>query len=124
MLLAQEIVRNVWPFVELGQLRPLLDRARKGIEFFGISERAQQHWNEVKRNAGLQRFAAFCRLMGELAECTDYRLLSSVQMQSLDDDAQLDQINTIVQRIMADVAQLRVPLLAELGVGENWEKAH
>jgi len=25
---------------------------------------------------------------------------------------------------MAAVAQLRVPLLAEIGIGENWEKAH
>ena len=26
--------------------------------------------------------------------------------------------------VMAGVAQLAVPLLAEVGVGENWEKAH
>ena len=29
-----------------------------------------------------------------------------------------------IPRLMAAVAQLRVPLLAEIGVGENWEKAH
>ena len=29
-----------------------------------------------------------------------------------------------VPRIMAEVAQLRVPLLAEVGVGPNWEQAH
>jgi DNA polymerase-1 len=29
-----------------------------------------------------------------------------------------------VPRLMASVAQLRVPLLAEIGVGPNWEKAH
>jgi len=29
-----------------------------------------------------------------------------------------------VPRIMAEVAQLRVPLLAEVGVGPNWERAH
>jgi DNA polymerase I len=29
-----------------------------------------------------------------------------------------------VPRLMAGVAQLRVPLLAELGVGSNWDKAH
>ena len=29
-----------------------------------------------------------------------------------------------IQRIMASVADLKVPLLAEIGVGENWEKAH
>ena len=29
-----------------------------------------------------------------------------------------------IPRLMAGVAQLRVPMLAEIGVGENWEKAH
>ena len=29
-----------------------------------------------------------------------------------------------IPRIMASVADLKVPLLAEIGVGENWEKAH
>ena len=29
-----------------------------------------------------------------------------------------------IPRLMAGVAQLRVPLLAEMGVGPNWEKAH
>ena len=29
-----------------------------------------------------------------------------------------------IPRLMASVAQLKVPLLAEIGVGPNWEKAH
>ncbi|AEG92372.1 DNA polymerase I [Ramlibacter tataouinensis] len=29
-----------------------------------------------------------------------------------------------IPRLMAGVAELRVPLLAEIGLGENWEKAH
>ena len=29
-----------------------------------------------------------------------------------------------IPRLMAGVAELRVPLLAEIGVGPNWEKAH
>ena len=29
-----------------------------------------------------------------------------------------------IPRLMAGVAELKVPLLAEMGVGENWEKAH
>jgi DNA polymerase-1 len=29
-----------------------------------------------------------------------------------------------IPRLMAGVAQLRVPLLAEVGVGANWEQAH
>jgi DNA polymerase-1 len=33
-------------------------------------------------------------------------------------------VRTEVPRLMAEVAQLKVPLLAEVGVGPNWEKAH
>jgi len=37
---------------------------------------------------------------------------------------EVDWVRAEVPRLMAGVAQLRVPLLAEIGVGENWEKAH
>lgn len=37
---------------------------------------------------------------------------------------EVDWLRATVPPLMAGVAQLRVPLLAELGVGENWEKAH
>ena len=58
---------------------PLLERARNGIEFFGLSERARTHFERIKSSRGLQRFAAFCEFLGDLARCTDYQLLSSVQ---------------------------------------------
>ncbi|UDF37677.1 UNVERIFIED_ORG: DNA polymerase I [Shinella sp. XGS7] len=38
--------------------------------------------------------------------------------------AELDWIKTEVPRLMAGVAQLKVPLLAEVGVGANWDEAH
>jgi len=37
---------------------------------------------------------------------------------------ELDWIKTEVPRHMAGVAQLKVPLLAEVGVGANWDEAH
>jgi DNA polymerase I len=37
---------------------------------------------------------------------------------------QVDWLYKEIPRIMAGVAQLKVPLLAEVGVGENWDKAH
>jgi DNA polymerase-1 len=33
-------------------------------------------------------------------------------------------VRTEIPRLMAGVAQLKAPLLAEIGLGENWEKAH
>ncbi|HEX2010413.1 MAG TPA: DNA polymerase I, partial [Roseateles sp.] len=39
-------------------------------------------------------------------------------------EAELDWIKAEVPRLMAGVAELRVPLLAEVGVGANWDEAH
>jgi DNA polymerase-1 len=38
--------------------------------------------------------------------------------------AELDWAREAIPRLMAGVAQLRVPLLAEVGIGPNWEQAH
>jgi DNA polymerase I len=38
--------------------------------------------------------------------------------------SEVDWLKTEVPRLMAGVAQLQVPLLAEVGVGANWEQAH
>ena len=38
--------------------------------------------------------------------------------------SEADWVRVEIPRIMASVAQLRVPLLAEIGVGDSWEKAH
>lgn len=106
---------------ELAEVMPLLERARHGIEFFGLSERAHAHWLAVKRGRGMQRLAAFYDFLADLARCTDYRLLSNVQMQGEDDDTELEQINAIVDRIAGDLAK---PLsagdvAAELGMSES-----
>ena len=37
---------------------------------------------------------------------------------------ELDWVRTEIPRLMAGVAELTVPLLAEVGVGPNWDKAH
>ena len=58
------------------------------------------------------------------------RLQSRIIMQVHDElvfevpQAEIDWVRTEVPRLMAGVAQLRVPLLAEVGVGPNWDKAH
>ncbi len=39
-------------------------------------------------------------------------------------EAEVDWLRTEIPRLMAGVAELQVPLLAEVGVGANWEAAH
>lgn len=106
---------------ELGELLPLLERARHGVEFFGFAQIGEEHWRRVKATKGMRRLAAFTNLMADLARWTDYRLLSSVQMQGADNDAELDQINVVVSRITEHVAQSQTAadFAAELGMSES-----
>jgi AraC-like DNA-binding protein len=106
---------------EMTEVMALLDRARHGVEFFGLGERAVLHWHSVKATRGIQRLAAFCAYLGDLARCTDFRLLSSVRMQGEDDDAETDQVNVLVNRITRDLAQplSASELAAELGMSES-----
>ena len=39
-------------------------------------------------------------------------------------EAEVDWLKAEIPRLMAGVAQLKVPLLVEVGLGPNWEKAH
>jgi DNA polymerase-1 len=39
-------------------------------------------------------------------------------------DGELDWVRSEVPNLMAGVAELAVPLLAEVGVGANWDQAH
>jgi AraC-like DNA-binding protein len=105
---------------ELAEVVALLDRACHGIEFFGLSERALEHWHRVKTAHGIERLTAFCAYLADLARCTDYRLLSSVRMRS-DDNGDSDQINAIVDRLTRDVAQplSAATLAGELGMSES-----
>ena len=106
---------------ELREMLPMLDRARHGIEFFGLDERGVSHWRRVKARQGLGRLAAFCEFMRDLVQCTDYRMLSSAQMQSVDSDVEMDQINAIVHRITDKLTEplSAADLASELGMSES-----
>ena len=58
---------------ELATVLPMLERARHGIEFFGLSDSAAQQFRRIKAARGLERFAAFCELLAALARCTTTR---------------------------------------------------
>jgi DNA polymerase I len=94
------------------------------------------------RRAGAERAAINAPMQGTAA---DLIKLSMVAVQKAIDDQQrqtkvimqvhdelvfevpeseVEWVRTEVPRLMADVAQLKVPLLAEVGVGLNWDEAH
>jgi DNA polymerase-1 len=95
-----------------------------------------------QRRAGAERAAINAPMQGTAA---DLIKLSMVQVQQVLDaeqrgtrmimqvhdelvfevpEAEVDWLKTEIPRLMAGVADLKVPLLAEIGVGLNWDKAH
>ncbi|WP_298835346.1 AraC family transcriptional regulator [uncultured Piscinibacter sp.] len=90
---------------ELAEALPLLERARHGVEFFGLSAKAREHIERVREAHGLQRLAEFAALLDQLVRCSDYRLLSTVQLQSFDDDAGLARISGIVDFLTEHYAE-------------------
>ncbi len=84
---------------ELAECLPLLERARHGVEFFGLSDLAMRSLEAIRVSRGLHRFAEFLKLMEHLSDCKDYRLLSSTPLQSLEDDASAQKISSIVDYI-------------------------
>lgn len=90
---------------ELNTILPLLERAKNGIEFHGISDKVAVYLDQIKGSVGSKRLAIFIDLMTELAQHDNYRLLSSVQLQSQDNQRQLDQINHVVEFITSNYQQ-------------------
>jgi len=79
---------------ELSDILQLLERSTYGIEFFGLGQEAEQFFLKIRESTGIQRFSDFLQFIGVLARSTNYRLLSSVKMQSFD-----DKINTVLNDI-------------------------
>jgi AraC-like DNA-binding protein len=100
---------------ELQEAVRMLERARYGIEFFGMAASAQAHWHRVKGARGLKRFSLFCDFLADLALCTDYRLLSGMQT---DGDHGIEAIDDVVTRIANDPAKdlSAADIAAELGM--------
>lgn len=64
---------------------PMLDRAKFGIEFFGISALAEQRFEEIRGSQGLKRLSSFLAYLAELAQEKDFRLLSASSVQGMAD---------------------------------------
>lgn len=84
---------------ELRSLFPLLERARHGVEFIGISEQAGVRMASIKASSGIRRFTEFLRLLDDLSQHEHYNLLSSTRLQSFEDDDSMRQISEVVDYI-------------------------
>ena len=84
---------------ELKEALPLLDRAKNGIEFYGISDFAHKKLVKIKEFTGLSSFNQFLLLILELSNHKDYQLLSHAQIQSFDDDDSVKRFSTIIDYI-------------------------
>lgn len=106
---------------ELREIMPLLERAKYGIEFFNLSEQAEQYFYRIRDAKDVNRFADFLTLLGMLAKSNTYRLLSSAKMQSFDDDASLAKINTVFTYITENYSeQISADMLsAKLGMSQT-----
>lgn len=92
-----EPIRNASDLIpELREALPLLERAKHGIEFTGASKFAEESMDMIRDSSGLERFSVFLKLLSKLSQHQDYRLLSSVQLQSFDDDASLNQLSEVI----------------------------
>ena len=89
---------------ELRDAFPLLDRARHGIEFIGLSDVVAERMSCIKRSTGLARFSEFVGLLCELSEHQHYRLLSGAQLQSVNDDASIQKASEVVDYITENYA--------------------
>lgn len=88
---------------ELGNSFGLLDRARFGIEFSGLRAQADQHFEHIKASHGLPRLMAFLAYLNDLAQTQDYRLLSSVSLQSFDGSS-TTQITSMIDYLLQNYA--------------------
>ncbi len=94
------------------------------------------------RRAGAERAAINAPMQGTAADLIklsmnavqrelDAKALKTKMIMQVHDElvfevpsGELDWLKAEIPRIMASVAQLKVPLVAEVGVGENWDQAH
>jgi len=91
---------------ELGEILPMLTRAKSGIEFLNLDpDYLRQTFQEVRDSHGLQRIIAALPLLSKLASSHDYRLLSTVQIDLKSSETLQRKINTVVDYVSKNYNQ-------------------
>lgn len=100
---------------EMREILPMLERASRGIEFFDVSERVTPYLDRIFNSHNVTRLGVFLELLGELARCEDYRLLSGQVFDGGGDEKSQSQINSIVNYISEHYSEpITLPELAKL----------
>jgi AraC-like DNA-binding protein len=89
---------------ELREALPLLERAKYGIEFIGISDEVSERLQRIMRSTGMARMVEFMALMVKLSGHQNYKLLSSEQIQNFDDQHSQHQISDVIDYITENYA--------------------
>ena len=102
-------------------------RRLRGLLFAAIVERdvaGRADLAEVL--AAISRFADFAvqKALDEQGKATKVIMQVHDELVFEVPESEVEWVRTEVPRIMAGVADLKVPLLAEVGFGPNWEQAH
>jgi AraC-like DNA-binding protein len=106
---------------ELKEVMPLLERSKYGVEFLDAGEHVRGALCRIRDLSGLERFAEFLKLITHLAQETSYRLLSSAQMQSFEDEVSLARINSVFNYILENYREeiSAETLAAGLGMSQS-----
>jgi len=85
-------------FDALEELFPMLERAKYGIEFFGVSDLAESRFEAIRKSSGLTRLSAFFAYLSELGQVKDFRLLSETCIQG-SADAYTKQVSEMIEYV-------------------------
>ena len=118
---------------EQGYVETVFGRRLQLPEIRGASGPRRQGAERAAINAPMQGTAADLIKMAMLAvqDWLDAEKLKTRMIMQVHDelvletpDDELELVKEALPRLMCNVATLRVPLVAEVGVGKNWEQAH
>jgi len=86
---------------EFRNIQEMFVRAQRGICFTGnTSKMASEKLVGAYRKKGIKRFIAFIDLLNDLAESTDYRLLSSVGFKSVSYATDMQRLNKVFDYLL------------------------
>ncbi|HEX7867259.1 MAG TPA: AraC family transcriptional regulator [Variovorax sp.] len=103
----EPLKRGMALFPELADAGPLLARARLGVQFVGLEAGTLARLRRIETLRGLARFSEFTALLNELAQWSNYRVLSGVALacEGLGEDARALRMHKAIDHIRDNYAE-------------------